>query len=98
MISCDGDPRKVNLMQAIYHSVGTDQLGYMDGMDPDTKEIVPLLVGIDREEDGKLNLYPIAKIFLSPDELKNYISPSEYSLPTDANGELISADIGKAEE
>lgn len=85
-------------MQAIYQSVGTNQLGYMDGLDPDTKEIVPLLVGIDREEDGKMNLYPIAKLFLTPEELKTYLTPSEYTLPTDANGEPISADIGEAEE
>lgn len=77
VLSNDNNPIKRNLLEAIVESISTNQLGYVDGMDPETGAIVPLLVGIDRNEDG-MRLYPIAQVFLDPTTLKRYLTPDEH--------------------
>ncbi len=101
VIANDTNPIKRQLLQAILQSAYTNQLGYLDGMDPETGDIVPLLVGIDREADGSFRCYPIAKLFLTPSELKPYLTPDDsgnYINQSDANGEPISVEFGEAEE
>lgn len=101
VIATDTNPIKRQLLQAILQSAYTNQLGYLDGMDPDTGDIVPLLVGIDRAEDGTFRCYPIAKLFLKADELKAYLTPDDHGNfinQSDANGEPITADFDEAQE
>lgn len=78
VIANDNNPVKRQLLENIHASSFTNQLGYLDGMDPDTGEIVPLLVGIDRDDEGNMSLFPIAKLFLSSAELKTYLAPDQY--------------------
>lgn len=67
---------KGNMLLMLYKAVGMGQLAYMDGLDPDTQEIVPLLVGLEPTENGQFAVYPLAKIFTKGDELvKTYHVP-----------------------
>lgn len=98
IMSTDNNPIKQQLMEAIHTSAYTNQLGYLDGMDPDTGQIVPLLVGVDRDKDGGMSFYPIAQLFLSTSELKRYLTPDMHgswvdNSIKDANGEDIASDF-----
>lgn len=66
---------KVNILQLLYQSAHMQQLAYMDGMDPDTGEIVPLLVGMEPTEDNQVRLYPLARLFTKASEIKTYLTP-----------------------
>ena len=92
-ISNEPSESKINILQIIYQSVYSGQLAYMDGMDPDTGEIVPLLVGLDPTGDGtKVSVYPLADIrmltnknitqYLVPDGRGNYQSSQAQSRKT----------------
>lgn len=85
---------KVNILQIIYQAVHNGQLAYMDGMDPDTGEIVPLLVGLAPDSSGtKVSVYPLADIrmlttknitqYLVPDGRGNYQSSQAQSGETE---------------
>lgn len=66
---------KANMLLMMYKAMGLGQLGYMDGMDPDTGEIVPLLVGFQPDSTGKFNVYPLARIFNKVDGIPHYLVP-----------------------
>ena len=94
VVTNDNNPIKRDFLAILHQAALHNQLGYMDGMDPDTGEIVPLLVGVEHLEDGKMQLYPLAHAFLETDKLKNYLVPDgngsyfcQNSL--DAAGDLI---------
>lgn len=82
VITDDNNPIKRSLMENIVLSINTNQLGYVDGKDPETGEVVPLLVGIDRSEEG-MQLFPIARVFLDPNEMKRFLVPDENGNFTD---------------
>lgn len=73
---------KGNMLTMIYKAASYGQLAYMDGMDPDSGEIVPLLVGLEPNEDStQMQIHPLAKIigknvdtihYLIPDGKGNY--------------------------
>lgn len=71
------DESKINILQIFYQAVHQQQLGYMDGMDPDTGEIVPLLVGFDPTPDGQLRIMPLASVAVLKDhsKLRRYLVP-----------------------
>lgn len=66
---------KANMLLMLYKAVSIGQLGYMDGMDPDSGEIVPLLVGFQPTENGKFNVFPLARIFNKVDGIPHYLVP-----------------------
>lgn len=61
-------------LELIYDSIETRQLGYMDGKDAVTGEIVPLLVGFDPAHDGGYRIFPIAKLLMK-EKIPNYLVP-----------------------
>lgn len=80
--------QKLKTLELLYQSLSFGQLAYLDGKDPDTGEIVPLLVGLQPEENGKVSIYPIAKLFTKEDNLVNYQIP-------DGSGNYTSVDAGE---
>ena len=97
VLTNDPKPAKSEFIEVLHQAALHGQLGYMDGMDPDTGEIVPLLVGIERNGTS-IAAYPLAHIFMEVSELKAYLSPdgngnyinlSEHI--RDANGDPITA-------
>jgi hypothetical protein len=81
-ITNDRTPFKANMLMMIYKAVGMGQVGYMDGLHPETGEIHPLLVGIEPTEDGQFRVHALAKIFNKLDEIPQYLMP-------DGNGNYI---------
>lgn len=75
VVSNDANPIKRQFLAILHQAALHNQLGYMDGMDPDTGDIVPLLVGVERLDEGKMKFYPLAAAFLDADKLKNYLVP-----------------------
>lgn len=77
------DLKKMTL-KMIIQAADYDELGYMDGRDPDTGEIVPLLVGLEPNENNSFTIYPIARFYVGsqipefepPDGRGNYIAKS----------------------
>jgi hypothetical protein len=78
---------KLRTLELLYQSMSFGQLAYLDGKDPETGEIVSLLVGIQPENDSKASIYPIAK-FLDKDDNTKYLIP-------DGNGNYSSIDVGE---
>lgn len=85
ILTNEKNPFKPQLLQMLYQAVEYRQVAYMDGMDPETGEIVPLLVGIEHQKDGIAVRVPLARLlgsdapnYLIPDGEGNYVSgPSE---------------------
>ena len=73
---------KKNTLKMIVQAADYDELGYMDGRDPATGEIVPLLVGLEPNGNGSFTIYPVARFFFGadipefepPDGRGNYIT------------------------
>jgi hypothetical protein len=66
---------KVRTLELIYQSLSYGQIAYMDGKDPDTGEVVPMLVALEPAGDNKVTIYPIARLFDKNDKLTEYLVP-----------------------
>ncbi len=74
VLSNEPQPWKYDLMQMLYTGSINNQLGYMDAMNKDTGELERLLVGLQLNNEGKVDAYPIAR-FLEQDEITKYLAP-----------------------
>jgi hypothetical protein len=75
LLTNDRTPFKGAMLETIYKATALAQLGYMDGLDPETGDIIPLLVGLQpTENDTQFKVYPLARI-LQKDEIKFYLVP-----------------------
>jgi len=93
ILTNDRNPAKANLMFSLYNAVKAGKLGYMDGMDPDTGSIVPMLVGIEPSPDGKFeanNIYPLAILVRSEEESFKYWMPDGGGNYYKRNGDPVS--------
>lgn len=64
-----------DLLQMIYMSAFSNQLGFMHAKHKETGEIHRLLVGTEwNSASEKLDVYPLAR-FLEPEEVSEYLSP-----------------------
>lgn len=95
------NPIKADFIRLLHNAALHNQLGYMDGMDPDTGDEVPLLVGVEYDDEGNpKQLWPLAIAFIDGSKLKNYLAPDgngsyyNQTLASDAAGEPIDTDIG----
>lgn len=87
-----------NLLATFYHGTYTNRLGIMTAFNLETglEEIV--LVGVELDEDGKADCYPIAKvlasedaaIYLAPDGKGGYYDPRNPSEVADAKENMRS--------
>lgn len=98
--SNDSNPIKAQFIATLHQAALHQQLGYMDGLDPETKEVVPLLVGVEYDDNNKpVHLWPLGIVFLDGSNLKNYLAPDgngnyyDQNVALDANGEPIDTDI-----
>jgi hypothetical protein len=100
IISNDPSEFKVRTLELFYQAASYGGIAYMDGKDPETGDIVPLLVGVKMEAEGQFSIWPIAKIFQSND-IKNYLVPDgagNYSEPDrDLHGPDVEAASRQAE-
>ena len=78
LLTNDRNPAKANLMFGMYNAVKAGKLGYIDAMDPDTGQIVPMLMCIEMDKSGKFdvkNVFPIATLIRSEQESFKYWLP-----------------------
>ena len=86
------------MLLMLYKAVSMAQLAYMDGMDPETGEIHPLLVGLEGTQDGKFNVYPLARLFNKLDAIPAYLTPDgegnyvDFTIPTTLLGDIPAAE------
>jgi hypothetical protein len=98
-----GNQAKANMILMIYKAVAMGQLGFMDGLDPETGEIHPLLVGLEPTNNNaegryQFNVFPLARLLNNVDGIPQYLMPDgegnylDYRpKPSDA-GELVEPD------
>ena len=79
---------KLKTLELLYQSLAYGQLAYMDGKDPETGAIIPLLVGLQPEENNKVSIYPLAKLITKEDKT-NYLIP-------DGKGNYTSVNVGES--
>lgn len=92
--SNDRNPIKESFIQTLHMAALNCQLGYMDGMDPDTGDIIPLLCGVEYGEEGKpVKLWPLAIAFLDGTKLKNYLVPDGNGNYFNQNRDEIECDV-----
>jgi hypothetical protein len=102
---------KKSTLRVILQGCEYDEIGYMDGRDSATGEIVPLLVGLQPDGNGSFTIYPIARLYLKqdipefepPDGRGNYIprakpKPKPESESTGDGTSLTDAVVGPAHE
>jgi len=77
---------KKSTLRIMYQACDFEELAYMDGRDPATGEIVPLLIGLQVEADGQYSIYPVARLYMGKD-----IPDFE---PPDGRGSYIKRDSG----
>lgn len=84
-------PFKAQQILMLYQAVHAAQLAYMDGLNPDTGEVEPLLVGLEPTDDGQFRVFPLAKLLSKLDEVPAYQVP-------DGQGGYINASDGAGDE
>lgn len=88
-----GAARKGEMLKMLYRAVSIGQLAYVDGLDPDTGETIPLLCGIEPTGVGnQVRVYPLAKIFNKQSEVIK-----QYGVP-DGQGGYFGEQSGEPEE
>jgi hypothetical protein len=69
------NPAKDAVLKFVYTAAQRFQIGYMDGMDPDTGHIVPLLVLIEANDDKRFDVRPIARLLTDAEDNKEWLVP-----------------------
>jgi hypothetical protein len=68
------NPFPAQLLHLFYEMVSTNKLGIMQAKSTLTGSVDNILVGVDRNEEGELVTYPLARI-LNENELGTYLAP-----------------------
>jgi hypothetical protein len=87
ILSNEPNELKLHTMEIIYNSINNGQLAYMDAKDPETGEIIPLLVGLDPTSNGKFKIYPVAQLLIGASNLPKYLVPDGTGSYYDADSE-----------
>ena len=64
-----------SLFQMYHHGAFTNRLGIMEAWNLETEREEIILVGVDIDEDGKPDCYPIARV-LRAEDVGNYLAPN----------------------
>ncbi len=75
MMTNERTPQKAQMMFMLYQAAETAQLAYMDGMDPESGEIHPLLVGLEPTPGGEFRVWPLARLINKVDSIPKYMVP-----------------------
>lgn len=95
ILTNDRTPGKAEMLQMIYRAFSLGQVGLVDGMDPDTGEITPMLAGIEMNEQNELvGVYPLATILQSLEEIARILIPDGQGNYVSANSNLTELNDG----
>jgi len=62
------------MLSMFYHAAMNARIGIMEAKEKDTDREVLLLVGIDKDENGEITAYPLARC-LPAEEVRDYLQP-----------------------
>jgi hypothetical protein len=68
------DEAAYQLLQLFYKGALANEIGLMRALNNETHEEELVLVGVERNESGGLDTYPLATV-ITPDKAGNYFSP-----------------------
>lgn len=68
------NPAAINIFRIFHQVTYANSLGVMHAKKKDSDEIVTLLVGVDIQDDGSIQTWPLAKV-LTPEEQNSFVSP-----------------------
>lgn len=74
VLSNDPSEYKYSLLQMFYDGAFLNQIGYMDAKHKTTGEIHRVLVGMQPNDKGSVDAFPIARL-LEADEVQQYLAP-----------------------
>lgn len=84
----NGVERMMPMLKMFYRGLEENTIGLMEVLDTDTGHIELVLVGVEHDDEGLTNTYPLAKILKAP-EL------SRYEMPDGKGGWISTADLSK---
>ena len=83
ILSNDRNPEKVQMIQMLYSAFQQGKIGLVDGMDPDTGAVTPMLAGIEMEGGDITGVYPLATLLQDMNTIASILIP-------DGNGNYVS--------
>ena len=83
ILSNDRNPEKVHLLKTLYQAFQLGKIGLVDGMDPETGTVAPMLAGIEMEDGDITGVYPLAAILQDMKTISSILIP-------DGNGNYVS--------
>lgn len=105
LLTNERSPMKAHMMMMLYRAAELGQLGYMDGKNPETGEIVPLLIGIEPNSDNtQMRVFPIGRIFTDMTDMPAYLTPDgqggymDATIKVEDNDGLPEREFGAEEE
>ena len=75
ILSDDRNPAEADMLAMLYRAFQIGQIGLVDGMDPDTGVVSPMLAGIEMVDGEIRGIYPLAKIFESEVDISRILIP-----------------------
>ena len=87
ILSNDKNPAKADMLAMLYRAFHIGQIGLIDGMDPDTGAVSPMIAGIELVDGEIRGVFPLAKILESADEISRILIP-------DGQGSYVSNSAG----
>lgn len=97
ILTNERSPAKADLLTMLYSAFSKGQVGLVDGMDPDTGEVTPMLAGIEMTDGELTGVYPLASIFQSLEEVARILIPDGQGNYVSTNANLTELDDGPAE-
>lgn len=87
ILSNDRNPAKADMLAMLYRAFHLGQVGLIDGMDPDTGKVTPMLAGIELVDGEIRGVYPLAAVLESTEEISRILIP-------DGQGSYVSNSAG----
>lgn len=76
LLTNDLNPEKENLLRMFYRGVASGQIAYADLKNVRTEEVIPMLVGLELDKNGKvIGAMPIARLSSGEEMDDDYLFP-----------------------
>ncbi len=98
ILSNERNPAKADMMTMLYRAFQLGQIGLIDGMDPDTGVVSPMLAGIDFVDGEIRGVYPLARILESTDEISRILIPDGQGSYVNNNAAFGDSDAGESSD
>lgn len=97
ILSNERSPAKAEMLQMFYNAAKMGQIGLVDGMDPDTGEILPMLAGIAMKDGELTGVFPLATLMQDINQIARILIPDGQGNYVSTNSNLAESDNGSPE-